>query len=156
MKTKYITKYKKRLYKKDLNLDTDVATEKPMDKWEERFRNEFPIDIAFVTKKNRHERIINFIKDLLEEEPKHNTYKYWFQRGIKAEQRKGVIGKLPIPLWSQTKAVAEYKQKLIQRIEGMKHIIPFPEALEKYDRQSKLLAEGFNEALDEVEAVIRE
>ena len=64
-----------------------------------------------------------------------------------------------LALQSKDKAQAEYKQKLIKRIEELKDTKNMIKVCDEYsdDLDERIhFDDGFNQALDEVEAVIRE
>jgi len=124
------------------------ATEKPMD-WEERLNGLIPNAVFKVENENRKDKGIvtvdrssvkHFIKDLLKDS---NAY----QAGISAER---VNNPHTYDIYTQSDMdfkIAEYKQKLIKRLQGMKDSAVIGE--------EQLYLDGWNYCLDEVEAVIK-
>jgi len=112
------------------------STEKPMDKWEIKFRERTDF-----WDNDAVEFEIQYIKDLLKKQEANNF--------------EGAVKKYAIPIVEE--AIAEYKQKLLKRL--VKELEP---KLHEFAYQVKGKEIGFKEArlarklCDEVEAVIRE
>jgi len=124
---------------------TEGATEKPMD-WEEELDKGHLWDIVDGTVYTG--ALKQFIKDLLKDS---NAY----QAGVGAGE---VNNPHTYDIYTQSDMdfkIAEYKQKLIQKLQGMKKR-PYSKINLKSTQHGYTENLYFNDCLDEVEAVIKE
>jgi len=132
------------------DLEICQPTEKPMD-WEERFDEKwdlhtgeggFHIGCYECKDGTDKDEVKHYIKDLLKEERMHAEV----ETGLRA---------FPIVLEEREKYLAEYKQKLIKRIKDFKVDVR-PEITKWITHNNRQEAVTYNNALELVEAVIRE